>query len=127
MLEFKYYVKRIEVSDLNHSGLHYTWNQKPIEGGGIMKKLDRVLVNEAFLPEFNYPHAIFQPYRVSDHSLAVVKIFNDTQYRTKSFKFSNFLVYNEGFQDLVKSKWSTTVDGHKTFTVTRKLRVSKIR
>lgn len=48
MVDFKDCVKNIEVSDLNQSGLHYTWNQESREGKGILKKLDRIMVNEFF-------------------------------------------------------------------------------
>ncbi|GJS63488.1 trichome birefringence-like protein 3, partial [Tanacetum coccineum] len=56
MLEFKDCVSNIEVMDINSSGLHFTWNQKP-KGGGILRKLDRVAnyvfqaFNEAVLDE----------------------------------------------------------------------------
>nr|GEU53712.1 hypothetical protein [Tanacetum cinerariifolium] len=44
MNDFKAYVNKIEVMDINSTGLHYTWNQKPRSGGGVMKKLDRIMV-----------------------------------------------------------------------------------
>ncbi|GJV00879.1 hypothetical protein Tco_1330149 [Tanacetum coccineum] len=52
MLEFKDCVENIEVMDLNCSGLHYTWNQKPQGGGGLLKKLDRVMGNIDFIDSF---------------------------------------------------------------------------
>ncbi|GJS84397.1 hypothetical protein Tco_0750938, partial [Tanacetum coccineum] len=44
MVEFKDCVSKIEVMDINSSGIHYTWNQKPRGGGGVFKKLVRVLL-----------------------------------------------------------------------------------
>ncbi|GJT03135.1 hypothetical protein Tco_0824304 [Tanacetum coccineum] len=52
MLDFKTCVNRIEVMDINSSGLHYTWNQKPRGGGGILKKLDRIMGNLEFVDTF---------------------------------------------------------------------------
>ncbi|GKB69867.1 hypothetical protein Tco_0931279 [Tanacetum coccineum] len=51
MREFKECVDEIKVMDVPSSGLHFTWNQKP-KGA----------------------HAIFQPYRTSDHAPAVLMI-----------------------------------------------------
>ncbi|GKD63866.1 reverse transcriptase domain-containing protein [Tanacetum coccineum] len=49
MREFKECVQAIEVSDLNCTGLHFTWNQKPKGSNGILKKIDRIM--EASLNE----------------------------------------------------------------------------
>ncbi|GJT80044.1 reverse transcriptase domain, reverse transcriptase zinc-binding domain protein [Tanacetum coccineum] len=45
MCEFKDCIENIEVFDINSSGLHFTWNQKPKGSGGILKKLDRIMGN----------------------------------------------------------------------------------
>ncbi|GKD05404.1 hypothetical protein Tco_1180378, partial [Tanacetum coccineum] len=71
MVEFKDCVADIEVIDINCSGLHYMWNQKPKSGGGILKKLGHIIGNVEFLDTFPGAHAYFQPYRISDHSPSV--------------------------------------------------------
>nr|GEU29256.1 hypothetical protein [Tanacetum cinerariifolium] len=48
MVDFKDYVAKTEVMDINSSGLHFTWNQKPRGGGGVLKKLDRIMGNVEF-------------------------------------------------------------------------------
>ncbi|GJV94535.1 TMV resistance protein N [Tanacetum coccineum] len=73
MCEFKDCVSNIEVLDVTSSGLHYTWNQKPRSGDGVLKKLDRIMANLDLIDSFPGVHAIFQPYRISDHSLVVLK------------------------------------------------------
>nr|GEV51084.1 hypothetical protein [Tanacetum cinerariifolium] len=52
MCDFKDCVIHIEVFDINSSGLHFTWNQKPKGGGGILKKLDRIMGNIEFVDMF---------------------------------------------------------------------------
>jgi hypothetical protein len=74
MREFKACVEYIEVEDVNGVGLHYTWTQKPKNCVGILRKLDRVMANLPFHDIFPGTCAIFQPYRVSDHSPCVLKI-----------------------------------------------------
>nr|GEV48381.1 hypothetical protein [Tanacetum cinerariifolium] len=43
MREFKECVETIEVMDVQRTGLHFTWNQKPKGKDGILRKLDRKL------------------------------------------------------------------------------------
>ncbi|GKC71931.1 hypothetical protein Tco_1117814, partial [Tanacetum coccineum] len=71
MIEFKDCVSKIAVMDINSSGIHYTWNQKPKGSGGVLKKLDRIMGNIEFCDAYKDAYAVFQPYRISDHSLSV--------------------------------------------------------
>lgn len=41
-------VSKVEVVDLHYSGMRFTWSGSP-HGVGMVRKLDRVLVNDAFL------------------------------------------------------------------------------
>nr|XP_043639688.1 uncharacterized protein LOC122610797 [Erigeron canadensis] len=125
MREFKECVEDIEVMDIKGTSLHYTWNQKPKKGVGILKKIDRVIGNVHFVEDFPASHAIFQPYRVSDHSPCVVKLLSVTRDRPKPFKFANFLVTKNGFREAVNVVWSKQIDGHKMFQVVKKLRELK--
>ncbi|GJX90624.1 hypothetical protein Tco_0343950 [Tanacetum coccineum] len=76
MIEFKDCVANIEVVDINASGLYYTWNQKLRGGKGILKKLDRCMVNMEFINEYVGAYAIYHPYRSSDHAPVVLKMPN---------------------------------------------------
>ncbi|PWA86601.1 RNA-directed DNA polymerase, eukaryota, Reverse transcriptase zinc-binding domain protein [Artemisia annua] len=98
MCEFKDCVSKIEVLDINSIGLDYTWNQKP---RGVM------------------------PYRISDHSLAVLTIPSLVSSKPKPFKFYNFLSHKNKFQDLVSTHWNVQVEGHTMFKVVSKMRALK--
>ncbi|GKD23066.1 RNA-directed DNA polymerase, eukaryota, reverse transcriptase zinc-binding domain protein [Tanacetum coccineum] len=74
MRDFKECVQAIEVVDVNSTGLHYTWNQKPKGSNGTLKKIDRIMGNLQFNDDFPGSFAIFQPYRISDHSPCVLRI-----------------------------------------------------
>ncbi|PWA56938.1 RNA-directed DNA polymerase, eukaryota, Reverse transcriptase zinc-binding domain protein [Artemisia annua] len=74
MCEFKQCVLDMEVMDVNSTGLHFTWNQKPRGSNGILKKIDRIMGNLKFGDIFPGSFAIFQPYRISDHSPCVLRI-----------------------------------------------------
>lgn len=76
MLEFEDCVNHIEVKDMCSSGMQFTWTQKMLNpSSGILKKLDRVMVNGEFLDKFRDANAIFLPYLVSDHCPAVIRYY----------------------------------------------------
>nr|GEW50589.1 hypothetical protein [Tanacetum cinerariifolium] len=104
MYEFKDCVSKIEVMDVNSIGLHYTWNQKPKGGGGKLKKLDRIMGNLDFHDTFPGAYDIFQPYWISDHSHAMLKIMNLAMNKPKPFKFFNFITLRVNFCDVVASQ-----------------------
>ncbi|GJS41229.1 hypothetical protein Tco_0566272 [Tanacetum coccineum] len=125
MMEFKDCVSDIEVSDINYSGLNYTWNQKPKTGGGILKKLDRIMGNVKFLDVFSGAHAYFQPYRIFDHSPSVLKIPDLPMNKPKPFKFFSFITHKSKFLDVVSLHWNEAVQGYFMYQVTTKLKALK--
>ncbi|GJR54181.1 hypothetical protein Tco_1404702 [Tanacetum coccineum] len=83
--DFKDCVYNIEVMDINSSGLHFTWNQKPKGGSGLLKKLDRIMGNTEFIDAFPGAYALFQPYRISDHSPAMYQVVSKLKALKKPF------------------------------------------
>ncbi|KAJ9535522.1 hypothetical protein OSB04_un001343 [Centaurea solstitialis] len=128
MIDFRECLKDIEVEDINASGLHFTWSQKPLakEGSkGLLKKIDRVLGNLCFVGDFPSAHVSFLPFGVSDHSPAVVSLPNLSSFRPRPFKFCNYLADNKGFLPLVLDAWSLDFPGCSMFSVVSKLKVVK--
>nr|XP_043615904.1 uncharacterized protein LOC122587803 [Erigeron canadensis] len=125
MRDFKECVNSLEMFDINGSGLHYTWNQKPKKGIGILKKIDRVMGNIHFIDCFPSACAIFQPYRVSDHSPCILKLPNIARGRKPPFKFANFFYTKAEFQGVVEQAWNTEIDGVNQYRVVKKLKLLK--
>lgn len=96
MREFKDCVEQLEVMDINCSGFHYTWTQKPKNGTGILRKIDRIMGNVEFITMFLKSFAIFQPYHISDYTPCIVKLHSVVKEKPKPFKFSNFIVHKKG-------------------------------
>ncbi|GJZ25315.1 RNA-directed DNA polymerase, eukaryota, reverse transcriptase zinc-binding domain protein [Tanacetum coccineum] len=120
MQEFKDCVNMIEVEDLCSSGLFFTWTKnlkKAREGNhtGVLKKLDRVMVNESFMKKYDKAHVIFNPYLVSDHSQAVVVIPSCMKKKKKAFKFANFVADKDSFIPLVEKEWKKQIDGFQMY------------
>ncbi|PWA66826.1 RNA-directed DNA polymerase, eukaryota, Reverse transcriptase zinc-binding domain protein [Artemisia annua] len=125
MREFRECVDEIEMFDVNHSGLQFTWNQKPRGLDGTLKKIDRIMSNLGFSDLFLGAHAIFQPYRISDHSPAILTIPTSIAFKPRPFKFSNIIVQNSQFKSRVKECWDTNISGFYMYRVVRKLKLLK--
>ncbi|XP_022019078.1 uncharacterized protein LOC110919108 [Helianthus annuus] len=125
MREFKECVEEIEMFDVNRVGMHFTWNQKPKNGVGLLKKIDRVLGNTAFVTEYPESVALFQPYGISDHCPCILKFPKVVNVKPRPFKFANFLVHKPKFLDIVKAEWDTSINGVYQFQVMKKLRMLK--
>ncbi|XP_071714406.1 uncharacterized protein [Rutidosis leptorrhynchoides] len=125
MREFRECVDNINMSDLNQSGFQYTWNQRPNSLSSILKKIDRVMANDGFISLYTNSYVIFQPYRISDHSPAVLKIPVATMKKPKSFKFSNYIAKHADFHDTVATVWNQNIQGHVMYCVVKKLHLLK--
>ena len=112
MHEFRECLAKIEVSDVAMSGLKFTWNKSPGKVDGLLKKLDRVLSNLAFVDKFSNAHAQFLPFGISDHTPSVLIIPNGVNCKPKPFKFPNFLANKPDFLPIVKKVWDYEVPGY---------------
>nr|GFA66778.1 RNA-directed DNA polymerase, eukaryota, reverse transcriptase zinc-binding domain protein [Tanacetum cinerariifolium] len=89
------------------------------------KKLDRIIGNLDFVNKFPSAYALFQPYRISDHSPAVLKMPSLSVAKPKPFKFYNFLAHKDKFSEVVASTWCNQISGHAMFQVTQKMKLLK--
>nr|GEY67091.1 hypothetical protein [Tanacetum cinerariifolium] len=101
MREFKECVEDLEILDVQYSGLQFTWTQKPKGNEGLLKKIDRVMANLKFNDVFAGSHAIFKPYRNSDHAPSVLCIPSIIKPKPKPFKFYNLITSNDNFKRVV--------------------------
>ncbi|GJU62334.1 hypothetical protein Tco_1244169 [Tanacetum coccineum] len=100
MREFKECVDDIELIDVPRSGIQFT--------NGFVG---------------NY--AVFQPYGISDHSPAVLRIPLQTKFSPKPFKFANVVTTFPRFEEVVKEGWNAQFRGFYMFSVVKKLKLLK--
>ncbi|GJS75796.1 putative reverse transcriptase domain-containing protein [Tanacetum coccineum] len=125
MSNFRDCVAEIEVDDISMSGLNFTWNKSPGKVGGLLKKLDRVMGNVAFVTSFPTSYAHFLPFLTSDHTPAVLAIPEVAKGKLKPFKFHNYLTGKDGFIPTVKKVWDSKVKGFLMFSLVSKLKILK--
>ncbi|GJZ82960.1 hypothetical protein Tco_0648133 [Tanacetum coccineum] len=105
MRDFQECVEAIEVSNVNSAGLRFSWNQKPNGADGILKKIGRIMANLELNTSFVGSCAVFQPYRIFDHSLAVLRVPMSSVTKPRPFKFYNLVVHNAWFKEVVANGW----------------------
>ncbi|XP_071695024.1 uncharacterized protein [Rutidosis leptorrhynchoides] len=128
MINFRDCVEQIEMDDLNHSGFHFTWVQKPHATGpnkGILTKLDKVMCNNAFISKYPKAFVEFLPNMKSDLCPMLLSIPNMDRKKVKPFRFSNHLASKEEFLPLVTEVWSKSVPGFTMFSVVSKMKEAK--
>ncbi|GKC69664.1 RNA-directed DNA polymerase, eukaryota, reverse transcriptase zinc-binding domain protein [Tanacetum coccineum] len=116
----------IEVEDIGSSGLFFTWIKSPLKASAsIMKKLDRIMVNEGFMRKFEAVGGFFMPFLTSNHSASVLTVPNSVPKKTKSFRFTNYITDKPEFILVVEEGWKTEVRECHMFRVVKKLKALK--
>ncbi|GJS99190.1 RNA-directed DNA polymerase, eukaryota, reverse transcriptase zinc-binding domain protein [Tanacetum coccineum] len=116
----------IEVGDILSVGFHFTWT-KSLRNPNCrtLKKLDRIMINEAFLEKFPQAHSLFLPYVISDHSLVVLHFPNVMPKCRKAFRFSNSITEKKEFLPNVKEEWEKDIEGYMMYRVAKKMNLLK--
>ncbi|GKD84704.1 RNA-directed DNA polymerase, eukaryota, reverse transcriptase zinc-binding domain protein, partial [Tanacetum coccineum] len=96
-------VNSVEIDDACTSGFQFTWSKSPLNHkAGILKKLDRVMINECFIDKYPKAHAIFLPYLISDHCPALLIMPEGVVKQTKPFSFANHIADKQTFIQIVE-------------------------
>lgn len=125
MMEFADCVEAIQVVDLKLIGNHLTWTETKKARVGMLRKLDRILVNPSFLRKFPAAFANFLPYGVSDHSPAILYMQMVKKKKAPMFKFQNFMASHPEFMQCLRTNWSLVVDGYEQFRLVQRLKNMK--
>ncbi|XP_071739261.1 uncharacterized protein [Rutidosis leptorrhynchoides] len=122
MREFKDCIEQIRMSDINHTGFQFTWNQRPNMSTGILKKIDRVMANDVFINGFTNAFELFEPYRISDHCPTILRIPSNVVSKPKPFKFCNFITKHDDYMETIRSNCDMDIYGCHMFKLVNKLK-----
>lgn len=118
--EFRNCISNIGVTDLRYQGHVFTWWDSGTVDP-VMRKLDRIFVNESWLHQFDLSIAEFLPHGLSDHNPAVVRMGVAINRIKKPFQLFAHLLENDNFIPCVQHAWATQVSGDPWFQLTTKL------
>ncbi|KAK9742578.1 hypothetical protein RND81_03G183400 [Saponaria officinalis] len=109
MLAFNACLLQCGLEDMQCTGCEFTWTNKQDEAR-VWCKLDRALVNDAWLGQFPSTSAKFHVPGISDHSSVLVTLFEDIRPK-KRFSFLNRWISDPYYDSLVREAWATPVTG----------------
>ncbi|XP_074288635.1 uncharacterized protein LOC141613789 [Silene latifolia] len=110
------------MTDIPSTGALYTWNNKQDPTTRIYSRLDRFLVNQAWLDIFPDMVAHFYPEGLFDHCHYIISNVKIGNFKNASFKYFNMWGQAPGFIDRVKGEWCKQYDGYKMFSVVKRLK-----
>ncbi|XP_020266528.1 uncharacterized protein LOC109842018 [Asparagus officinalis] len=124
--DFRDFISDCNLNHLKTSGWFYTWNNKQSSDSRVWCRLDRALVNDAWIHSFNSSHVEFLLPNFSDHSPALVSIYDDQIQGKKPFKFFNMWTKHQSFSTTVSNVWKGKIKGFSMFSVYSKLKMLKV-
>ncbi|XP_010418675.1 PREDICTED: uncharacterized protein LOC104704256 [Camelina sativa] len=108
MRDFQDVVGYCSLTDLASNGPLFTWWNKQ-DQDPIMKKLDRVMVNDMWLQRFPRAYNVFEAGGCSDHLRSKLHMQSDDNTKKhRPFKFANVLTEMDEFWPMVDTYWQTT-------------------
>lgn len=110
MRTFNSYVKQCGLFDLGFSGPAYTWTNKRFSSTPVFERLDRCLANAEWCDVFPNTNVFNLPIILSDH--APILVSTESQFRRPklNFKFENWWIMEEDFQNVAKSAWCSSIN-----------------
>ncbi|KAF2596526.1 hypothetical protein F2Q68_00009689 [Brassica cretica] len=105
MIDFNDILYQLGIFDVRYQGVFNTWtNKQPSQP--IAKKLDRQLVNQAWVSSFPNSSATFLANDFSDHTPCTLDLATPLPVaETKPYKFFNYLTKHPKFLSTVEDAW----------------------
>ena len=124
MREFKDFVDYADVFDLNFTGQLFTWwdchHPSP-----TYRKLDRVLVNAAWVSVFSMSTTQFSSRGLSDHCPAITHLGISVPKGFKPFQVFQHVIQHTDFLSTVEEAWSVVIHGDPWYILSMKLKKVK--
>jgi hypothetical protein len=109
---FRSLVKNCGFFDLGYSGPAYTWTNTRFSSKPTFERLDRCLVNAEWCVDYPISNVYNMPiiYSISDHAAILLSTDGPIRRIKRSFKFENWWIKEQDFQDRAKSAWLSTTN-----------------
>ncbi|KAL9237052.1 hypothetical protein vseg_011642 [Gypsophila vaccaria] len=122
---FRKCVQVCDLVDIKSTGAFFTWNNKQAGVNRVFSRIDRVLVNGAWLSSFPdwYAHFLFEG--VFDHYPCMVQSVGAHFRKPSPFKYFNMWSMAPECKRIITERWSMEVNGYIMFQVVHKMKLLK--
>ncbi|XP_020259105.1 uncharacterized protein LOC109835548 [Asparagus officinalis] len=124
--DFRNFINDCQLDHLKNIGCFYTWNNKQDHGSRIWSRLDRVLMNDKWIQNYNSSQVEFLLPKISDHSPGLITVSEDSYQGKRPFKFFKMWTKHACFLPTVANIWQQRIKGCTMFSVCSKLKTLKI-
>lgn len=122
--EFRDCISNLGLADLRFTGTVFTWWDGN-RSSPALRKLDRVLVNDSWLQNYDLSSAAFLPRGLSDHFLATLSFGLAKVKLHKPFQVFHHLLDHDDFMNSVAQAWNIHVRGNPWTILISKLKAVK--
>ncbi|XP_058725579.1 uncharacterized protein LOC131596860 [Vicia villosa] len=120
--QFQDFITEMKLVDIPTIGGKYTWFNS---NGKSMSRIDRFLLSESFIEDWNIEGQYIGARDISDHAPIWIKN-NRKDWGPKPFKFNNGCLKHPDFENFVKEEWGKiVVKGRGDFCLVEKLKILK--
>ncbi|XP_019227829.1 PREDICTED: uncharacterized protein LOC109209105 [Nicotiana attenuata] len=105
------FIMDCDLIDPGFSGSQFTWCNGWSPNRRVWKRLDRVLVNQEWMNNYDSTNVNHLIRTCSDHSPLLTIAKNTLQPTIKYFRFLDFWTNENGFKEVVKQAWDIEVHG----------------
>ncbi|KAL0302324.1 UNVERIFIED_CONTAM: hypothetical protein Scaly_3036500 [Sesamum calycinum] len=124
MNDFRNCIQETGLIHIPFTGCRFTWHNCSEGIRSLWKRLDRILVNAAWLDAWPNSSYICTLPSTSDHSPPILNVASGGNTHSL-FRFDNFLAKQSGFLESVSNKWRHKVPGTAMYGVVCKLKNMK--
>ncbi|XP_074283535.1 uncharacterized protein LOC141608082 [Silene latifolia] len=122
IVPFQHTAQMCDLQDIKAIGAFYTWTNKQPSITRVFSRIDRVLINGAWLalkPDY-YAHYLLEG--DFDHCPCILECGNVRVLKKKPFKFFNMWCHVKDFKEIVQQRWGDTIDGTTMFQLVKNLK-----
>ncbi|XP_021747460.1 uncharacterized protein LOC110713310 [Chenopodium quinoa] len=102
---FKECIETMDFCEIKSKGSFYSWNNKGHGDDRVATRIDRGLVNQAWMSIYSSAEAIFLPPLLSDHCPILVEVCSHNLGKGRPFRFLNCLADHKDFCSIVEASW----------------------
>ncbi|XP_021719374.1 uncharacterized protein LOC110687055 [Chenopodium quinoa] len=110
--DFKDFVHDLELVEIKSKGSFYSWNIKGHGMNGSASRIDRGLINEAWVLAYGQTEVVYLPPSLSNHCPVLVDVAHSVAGKGKPFRFLNCLASHQDFLEIVSSHWDVSISGN---------------
>lgn len=104
MMDFNNFIMRAGLSDAGYTGHDYTWCNHRLGDETVWERLDRFLINGAFISTFSIPKVTHLPRATSDHCPLLFETIGNSKNRSR-FHFNRMWIKHPSFRSVVECSW----------------------